>query len=73
MPEPDAEHRASRQRCGESSGAGCTAALRAVGSPPGNRKAFKHGRYSAGAIAQRREVAVLLRACRDQLGAMCDV
>jgi hypothetical protein len=43
------------------------------GSPPGNRKAFKHGRYSAEAIAQRREVAALLRACLDQLGAMGDV
>jgi hypothetical protein len=44
-----------------------------IGAPPGNQNAFKHGRYSAEAIAQRREVAVLLRACRDQLGAMCDV
>jgi len=43
------------------------------GSPPGNRKAFKHGRYSAETIAQRREVAALIRACRDQLGAMGDV
>jgi hypothetical protein len=43
------------------------------GSPPGNRKAFKHGRYTAEAIAQRREVAALLRACRDQLGGMCDL
>ena len=39
------------------------------GGQPGNRNAFKHGRYSAEAIAQRREVAALLRACRDQLGA----
>jgi hypothetical protein len=43
------------------------------GSPPGNRKAFKHGRYSTEAITKRRVVAPLLRACRDQLGAMCDV
>jgi hypothetical protein len=43
------------------------------GSQPGNRKAFKHGRYSAEAIAQRREVAALLRACRDQIGGMSDV
>ena len=42
------------------------------GSPPGNRKAFKHGRYTAEAIAKRREVAALIRACRDQLGAMGD-
>ena len=43
------------------------------GAPEGNRNALKHGRYSAEAIACRREVAALLRACRDQLGAMCDV
>ena len=30
------------------------------------------GRYSAEAIAQRREVAALLRTCRDQLATMCD-
>ena len=42
------------------------------GSPTGNRKAFKHGRYSAEAIAKRREVAALLRACRDRLGSMYD-
>jgi hypothetical protein len=29
-------------------------------------------RYSGEAIAQRREMAELLRTCRDQLGAMCD-
>ena len=43
------------------------------GSQHGNRKAFKHGRYTAEAIAKRRMVAALLRACRDQLGAMGDV
>ena len=43
------------------------------GSASGNRKAFKHGRYTAEAIAKRRMVAALLRACRDQLGAMGDV
>jgi hypothetical protein len=43
------------------------------GAPEGNRNAFRHGRYSAEAIACRRKVAALLRACRDQLGAMCDV
>ncbi len=42
------------------------------GGQPGNRNAFRHGRYTAEAIAQRRELAALLRACRDQLGAMCD-
>jgi hypothetical protein len=44
-----------------------------IGGQPGNRNAFRHGRYSAEAIAKRREVAALLRACRDQLGAMGDV
>ena len=42
------------------------------GGQPDNRNAFRHGRYSAEAMARRREVAALLRACRDQLGAMGD-
>ena len=44
-----------------------------IGAPPGNRNAFRHGRYSAEAIAKRRKVAALIRACRDQLGTMGDV
>jgi hypothetical protein len=44
-----------------------------IGGQPGNSNALKHGRYTAEAIARRQEVAALLRACRDQLGAMCDV
>jgi hypothetical protein len=32
------------------------------GAPKGNRNAFRHGRYSAKAIANRREVATLIRA-----------
>jgi hypothetical protein len=43
------------------------------GALPGNRNALKHGRYSAEAIAQRRAVAALLRACRDQLDSMRDL
>jgi hypothetical protein len=43
------------------------------GSPPGNRNAWRHGRYTAETIARRREVAALLRACRDQLGSMRDL
>jgi hypothetical protein len=31
------------------------------GAPKGNKNALKHGRYTAEAIAKRREVAVLLR------------
>jgi hypothetical protein len=38
------------------------------GAPEGNRNALKHGRYTAEAIACRRMVAALLRACRDQIG-----
>jgi uncharacterized protein YjcR len=37
---------------------------RSTGAPKGNRNAFKHGRYSVEAIANRREVAELLRAMR---------
>ena len=44
-----------------------------IGGQPGNRNALKHGLYTAEAIACRRMVAALLRACRDQLGGMCDV
>jgi hypothetical protein len=43
------------------------------GAPEGNRNALKHGRYTAEAIARRRKVTALLRACRDQLGTMCDL
>jgi uncharacterized protein YjcR len=32
------------------------------GAPKGNQNAFKHGRYTAEAIASRREIARLLRA-----------
>jgi hypothetical protein len=34
------------------------------GAPKGNRNAFRHGRYSAKAIADRRGVAALLRSMR---------
>jgi len=34
------------------------------GAPKGNRNAFKHGRYTAEAIARRREVAALIQAMR---------
>jgi hypothetical protein len=40
-----------------------------IGGQPGNRNAFRHGRYTAEAVARRRAVAALLRACREQLGA----
>jgi hypothetical protein len=34
------------------------------GAPKGNRNAFKHGRYTAAAIARRREIAALIRVAR---------
>ena len=34
------------------------------GAPKGNKNAFKHGRYTAEAIALRRDVAALLRAMK---------
>jgi hypothetical protein len=44
-----------------------------IGGQPGNRNALKHGRYTAEAIAQRRKVVALLRACRNQSGGMRDL
>ena len=38
---------------------------KAPGAPKGNRHAFKHGRYSSEAIAERRAFAALLREMRD--------
>lgn len=35
------------------------------GAPKGNRNAFKHGRYSADAIARRREISRLLAGMKD--------
>ena len=34
------------------------------GAPKGNKNALKHGRYTAEAIARRREIAMLLRAAK---------
>src|SRR5262245_40002500 len=34
------------------------------GAPKGNKNAFKHGRYTAEAIARRREISGLLRAMK---------
>jgi hypothetical protein len=38
-----------------------------TGAPKGNRNAWKHGRFTAEAMARRREVADLLRAARELL------
>jgi hypothetical protein len=35
-----------------------------AGAPKGNRNALKHGRYTAEAIANRRQIAALLRAMK---------
>jgi hypothetical protein len=37
---------------------------RTTGAPKGNRNAFKHGRYSAEAIAGRHKIRELVRAMR---------
>lgn len=42
------------------------------GAPKGNRNALKHGRYTAEAVASRREVAALIRAMRALAGATDD-
>ena len=34
------------------------------GTPKGNSNAFKHGRYTAGAVARRREISGLVRAMK---------
>ena len=39
------------------------------GAPKGNKNALKHGRYTAEAIARRREVAELIRTARELIGA----
>ncbi|QOZ67161.1 HGGxSTG domain-containing protein [Bradyrhizobium arachidis] len=35
------------------------------GAPKGNQHNFKHGHYSAEAIARRREISALIRVARD--------
>jgi uncharacterized protein YjcR len=40
------------------------------GAPKGNKNAYKHGRYTAEAIANRTEIATLLRAMKV-LGRAC--
>jgi hypothetical protein len=34
----------------------------------GNKNALKHGRYSADAVARRREIAALIRTARQLMG-----
>jgi len=35
------------------------------GAPKGNKNAYKHGRYTAGAIANRKAIAALIHAARQ--------
>jgi hypothetical protein len=42
------------------------------GAPKGNRNAFKHGGYTAEALARRREVAALIRAMRALPGTVAE-
>ena len=39
-----------------------------TGAPKENRNAWKHGRYSAKAIARRREIMELIRRARSVMG-----
>jgi hypothetical protein len=39
------------------------------GAPKGNKNALKHGRYTAEALARRRELAALIRTVRALTGA----
>jgi hypothetical protein len=41
---------------------------KAKGAPKGNSHAFKHGRYTAEAIAERRHFADLLREIKGLIG-----
>jgi hypothetical protein len=46
------------------------------GAPKGNRNAWKHGRYSAEAIARHRSIAELIRQARELMipfGGVCAV
>jgi len=38
---------------------------KSTGAPQGNRNALKHGRYTAKAIARRREVQMLLQGIKQ--------
>ncbi|HRD87320.1 MAG TPA: HGGxSTG domain-containing protein [Accumulibacter sp.] len=40
---------------------------KATGAPKGNRNAFKHGRYTAAHIAERRHFAELLRKMKGSI------
>ncbi len=52
---------AGKRRCRLHGGA------KGSGAQPGNRNAFRHGHYSAAAIAERRRIRALIRALRAGL------
>lgn len=62
MPGPEPGRRANRPRW-RTGAAGCMAAR--PRAPEGNSHAFKHGRYTAEHIAERRHFAELLREMKD--------
>jgi uncharacterized protein YjcR len=39
-----------------------------TGAPKGNKNALKHGRYTAEAIARRRQISALMRAIKTLVG-----
>jgi len=41
------------------------------GAPKGNQHAYKHGRYAAGSILERRRFAALMREMRE-MATLCD-
>jgi hypothetical protein len=43
-----------------------------LGAPKGNRNAFKHGRYTAEAIGNRRNLSAMLVAMKALAGMVCD-
>jgi hypothetical protein len=64
MPSPDPE-RSTVSGASDAEQPVLTARGMSPGAPKGNQNAFKHGRYTAEAIASRREIARLLRAMND--------
>jgi hypothetical protein len=64
---PGAASRAGPRRCAENAGVECMAARLEAAPPVGNKNAFRHGHYSAEAVARRRELSALIGIARDTL------
>ena len=58
---------ANRRRCAESAGVECMVVQLEAARQSGNKNAFRHGRYTAEAIARRRQLSELIRATRTTL------